>query len=608
MDASERLSRIESRYVALVTIVHVGLLVFGIFTNGPSWDEVGHLPAGIAHWETGRFAPYRVNPPLPRMIATFPLTYFDAGVDWRWNPEYTGDRPEFSLGKEMMEVNGPDYLFFLRVARLMCLPFAVLAVWVIWRWARELFGPLGGMLSVTVWCFSPMVLVNSQMIMPDAPAAACGVLAAYVFRRWLFDGTLLWAFLAGVAMGIAELTKFTWLILFFLWPLQWLLHRLVLRPARTFWGDAKHLAFILGTCLFVINLGYGFSGTGTRLGAYRFLSTSLGGGRLHNGTEDVQGNRFRGTVLASLPVPLPAEMINGIDRQKLDFEGGYDSYLRGEWRSRGWWYYYLYALAVKEPIGYLLLAVLATMTSPRFLRSPGGRAEAQCLLVPSVALLVFVSSQTGFSHHLRYILPAMPFLAIWVGASCRDFPLNKKTACAACVLAGVGAASSLALFPHSHAYFNEFAGGPKNGPLHLLNSNVDWGQGILRLQKWAREHPEEPLDGVAHALPGRLGIKSITDLPVTDVPKFFPEQKESLGNPGPSPGRYAIGVCNIYADSSGLAYFQKLKPAANVGYSYYIYDVSGAEVDRLRRDAGWPPRKPSPASDCSGTSNAAAID
>jgi hypothetical protein len=50
----------------------------------------------------------------------------------------------------------------------------------------------------------------------------------------------------------------------------------------------------------------------------------------------------------------------GIDRQKYDFdEAGFWSYLRGHWRQGGWWYYHLYALAIKEPLGTWLLAMLA---------------------------------------------------------------------------------------------------------------------------------------------------------------------------------------------------------------------------------------------------------
>lgn len=47
--------------------------------------------------------------------------------------------------------------------------------------------------------------------------------------------------------------------------------------------------------------------------------------------------------------------------------------------------------------------------------------------------------------------------------------------------------SSLTLFPHHLAYFNEIAGGPTNGHKHLLGSNLDWGQDLLFLRAWMND-------------------------------------------------------------------------------------------------------------------------
>jgi hypothetical protein len=43
-------------------------------------------------------------------------------------------------------------------------------------------------------------------------------------------------------------------------------------------------------------------------------------------------------------------------------------------------------------------------------------------------------------------------------------------------------ASTLRVYPHQLAYFNEAAGGPQNGHRHLLHSNLDLGQDFLNLK------------------------------------------------------------------------------------------------------------------------------
>jgi hypothetical protein len=48
-----------------------------------------------------------------------------------------------------------------------------------------------------------------------------------------------------------------------------------------------------------------------------------------------------------------------MDLQRVDLEAGWLSYLHGQWRQGGWWHYYLYALAVKLPLGTLALLLWA---------------------------------------------------------------------------------------------------------------------------------------------------------------------------------------------------------------------------------------------------------
>ena len=136
---------------------------------------------------------------------------------------------------------------------------------------------------------------------------------------------------------------------------------------------------------------------------------------------------------------------------RYDFEKGKWSYLHGEELFGGWWYYYLYAMAVKMPVGTLFLIALAKLPAgaktisgrrrsssrPRddssqknesfkhpscILHSPGSFADELVVLTPALLVLLLVSSQTGFNRYLRYVLPAFPFLFIWVSQIAKFFP------------------------------------------------------------------------------------------------------------------------------------------------------------------------------------------
>ena len=59
-------------------------------------------------------------------------------------------------------------------------------------------------------------------------------------------------------------------------------------------------------------------------------------------------------------------------------------------------------------------------------------------------------------------------------------------------------AESVIMWPDYLAYFNLLAGGPKYGYRHLVDSSLDWGQGLKELKTWLHRHPEDSRD------PGRV--------------------------------------------------------------------------------------------------------
>ncbi|TVS12524.1 MAG: hypothetical protein EA424_22515 [Planctomycetaceae bacterium] len=281
----------------------------------------------------------------------------------------------------------------------------------------------------------------------------------------------------------------------------------------------------------------------------------------------------------------------GIDRQKYDFDdAGFWSYLRGEWRDRGWWYYYLYGLAVKEPVGTWLLVLLALVASLVAVgKGPGWRDEL-LVLAPVVTVLVLVSSQTGFNHHLRYVLPMYPFAFIWISRAARL--VNRKTPLwgllvVASLTWSVG--SSLRHYPHSLSYFNELVGGPRYGHDHLLDSNIDWGQDLLLLKRWVDRHPEARPLGVAYSLPGWIIDMDDMGIPAVPVPRGPLPDGTAPPSPeetGPLPGWYAIFVRELRERHGWYAYFRHFEPVAMVGYTVYIYHITPEDANRVRRELG----------------------
>ena len=576
---SNNLPKLHKRYsrkiLVSLLVINSSLLAWGAWSHSPTTDEIAYLPAGLWHWTTGRFDLACVSPPLVRMVAAVPLLIVPSKTDWSAVDVVPGHRSEHAVGRAFLRANGFQSFWDFTLARLACIPFSWLGLYICWRWAGELYGGAAGAIAACMWCFSPNLLAHGQLVTPDVGLTATVVAATYVFWRWLNCRDWILSVLAGISLGVAELAKTTSIVLFAVYPIIWFLdtHLRRDRPTRT---ELLQFVSIVAIAIFAINAGYGYSGTGRSLRDYEFCSQALSGSEVAG---DV-GNRFRDGWLGQLPVPFPADYVTGIDLQRRDFDVKSRSYLRGEFQDGGWWYYYLYGMAVKVPIGTGLLVLLAIITRLRAPVDPQLRRSDVALLVPPLVLLVFVSSQTAFSSHFRYVLAILPFVFIWASQAARSFRAPASILARLVVIAAVWSwTSSLYVYPHSLSYFNEFVGGPRGGHAHLINSNIDWAQDLLYLQKWLNRNPQAKHLGLAFYGgydPGLAGIE------------FELPPSSDMGSVSIPPGWYAVSVNFLRghhfpvvngsgeSESSSPArwtYFLTHEPVAMCGYSIYIYHV-----------------------------------
>jgi hypothetical protein len=481
--------------------LHAVWLAWSATWQSPTLNEPGHLASGIAHWKLGRFEPYAVNPPLVRMVAAIPVLTTEYQTDWSGLRGRPGERAEFLLGSDFIKVNGPRSQRLFELARWACIPFSLIGAWMCFVWGRALYGAGAGVLACALWCVEPNIIAHGQLITPDVAATSLGLVAMWTFCQWLKQPGWMTAMVAGVGLGAAVLAKFSWLMLFGIWPAIWLWRRLR-SPASPqkpgFLQGLLQIAALVLTAIYVINLAYGFDGSFSRLDSFQFASEALSAQSEPGRT----GNRFARSSLGRLPVPVPRQMLLGLDLQKKDFEHfPHESYLYGEWRQGGWWYYYLDAAAVKLPIGVWLLCLTALIVrmrqvgwAPAHLKSRKLQDPNELvLLIPAIALFAVVSSEMEFNHHFRYVLPCLG--PAFVFASSAMVGAGKWLRCWIVANAGWIAVSSAIAAPHSLSYFNELAGGMHNGGTHLLHSNIDWGQDLVALKEWMLLHPDsKPVD------------------------------------------------------------------------------------------------------------------
>ncbi|MHC4879161.1 MAG: ArnT family glycosyltransferase [Planctomycetota bacterium] len=544
-------------------------------------DEYWHIPVGLLHWHSGQFDWENLNPPLMRMLAAVPLT---ATAEPGEITEPTDQI--WSYGDDLVHVNRDNYRSLLIQARIPIVLLSMLTAWLLGCWATELFGVRSGVFAVLLWCVSPTVLASASLVTTDLGAAFFFVLSGWSVHRfsripnWKNTGLL------GACLGLAQLAKYTSVIL---WPLSLIwcflfagasnpasqntLGHAQSKPSTALklfrWGVACIVSVI------VLNLGYVCEGTGTPLSDYTFASNAM------RAIQSAAG------PLASLPVPAPSDWLEGIDHQRQMMEAKHPAFLNEQWSEDGFGNYYLYVLWYKLPHAVQLLTLIALWQLWRR-RSDGQRVRLVTGLLLPVAVLLALASGSGMQLGIRYILPALPFLFLFVAGVAQWFPLRPSAfQRSGAVLCTVALLASVRHHPHHLAYFNELAGGPENGWNLLSDSNIDWGQDLYGLHEWveANSVSELHLAWFGTCNPNDAGIE------FTDI------ESPLLSGKLPRPGLYAVSVCLLQgrptpirlADGSqrnaGLDEFGWLRffhPEMRIGHSLHVYRLTAADVDRLR--------------------------
>ena len=522
--------------VVILLATHAVLAVHTLSVKTVTIDELAHLPAGITYWQKGSFALHHQNPPLVKLLLALPALAVRPSVPYQAH----STRTHFEFGYDFMYANAARYQCIYFWARCMVVVFSLFAGWLLFRWGQAVFGTGSGLLALALWCLSPNLLAHAGVVTMDMGSTASFVLASYAFWRYLREPGLLRAAACGAALGLALLAKFTASLLLPIWAiilfslygarlLPRLSPRIPAMPAGP--SAAAHGLVLLATVLVIVNAGYGFEGTGRRLDSFRFQSVELSRvietAPARGPASSVRRNRFEGTWLGGLPVPLPEHFVLGFDETRRHTEGRYFAYLSGEWRRGGWQKYYLMTLLLKVPLGTWLLSLLALAAALADSRFRGDPVSELAILVPPAVFFLAISLLTDINLGLRYVLPVLPFWFLWISRLGRAGSPGRLQLWRWLVAGAVlwNLLCVVRIHPHHLSYFNELAGGPEAGHRHLLDSNLDWGQDLHALSTWLERHRPGETVGLAY-------FGSVDPSILRDQGRGFPFRLAPVGDPG----------------------------------------------------------------------------
>jgi hypothetical protein len=534
--------------VATCLALGVARIVATYHVFNQTWDEPAHVAAGMQWLDRGRYTYEPLHPPLARVMEALGPRL--AGI------RSAGQTNVWLEGNAILHAGG-RYDRNLALARLGVLPFFLLATLVVCAWAWRLGGAPAAVSAVLLFTTLPPVLAHAGIATTDMAVTATIALAALCLIRWLEQPTRGRSLALGAALGLALLSKLSALLFLPAAGIAIALSRRQQhapetgprpRPSRT-----TMLRLTYAATLLTIWAGYRFS-VGPLI-APAVPAVPAGASAPPPALDRV----------AHAPVfPAPA-LFEGLGQLAAKNRAGHKSYLLGEVRTTGWWYFFPVALAVKTPLPFLLLVAAGLAASWRGYSGADRRRQLEPAAIAFAILLVCLPSRINIG--LRHVLPMYPFLAVVAGlgavALWRARRAVRTARALAVLLVAWQVVASARTHPDYLAYFNELAG--RHPERILVDSDLDDGQDLKRLADTlrARRIPAVSLAYAGSATVAEHGLPPIHWLqphrPVTGwvAASLYSLKLGSLDRPG----------------HDDFVWLERYRPVALVGRSIRLYYV-----------------------------------
>lgn len=511
-------------------------------TYSQTYDEPQHIACGMEWLDLGAYHYQMAYSPLARITVAIGPYLRGARSCGRAN--------FWDEGNAILHTNG-QYRENLRAARLGILLFYALACVLVGHWARRWYGTAAGVASVALFSTLPPVLGHASLATTDMASTAASFAALYSLVLWLEAPTGRRTLWLGAAVATALLMKIN--AVPFLGACG--------ATAVVYWRLRQGPA-MRGRLLRRAGVAALLAGALVWAG-FRFELTSFSEYRGRHDFAEKWIPRpliLRQAVSRAMETPLPLMHVvrairEGFRRDAL----GQPSYLLGETRLHGWWYFFLVALAVKTPLGFLLLAGAGSVA---LLRGIGKRPwpEALPALCAPAVLLVYLPLRVDMG--VRYILQIYPLLSLAAGYVVGEWwgrgGASWRRVAVGLLVAAAGW-ESVRAHPDYLPYFNPLVG---DAPERVLaESDLDWGQDLGRLSRRLRELNVEQvwISYFGSADLDRAGLPPYRKLPAGERVS----------------GWVAVSVRNLVMEPAARAnaWLKELRPVEVVGKTIWLYRV-----------------------------------
>ncbi len=501
--------------------------VFSMKDEALTFDELSHIPAGYSYLSQRDYRLNPEHPPLIKDLAALPLLALNINFPSN-HPTWTQEQGpvwwlQFDFGTQFLfNSNNPaDKIIFL--ARLPMILLLICLGLFIFFWTRQLGGNKSALMALTLFAFSPTFLAHGKLVTTDVAAALGVVLSTYFWLKFLKNPVPKNIFTAGIILGIVMLFKFSLILLipFFgiitiIRPLlQW--NENISRSIKQMLKYAGMAALAGVIAIVFVILPVYYLHTMNYPPEKQLSDTTFHLGPYIEPLEQICIWMSDKPIIRSL-----GHYMLGILMASQRTMGGNTVYFAGMVSAQGWWFYFPVIFALKTPLPFLALIIIALLTCAWAIKTPfwikpGQRIKQWAAShFTEFSMLVFLAIYWSASMYgnlnigIRHILPCFPFTYMLVCLGIKRLTQNEKSPrlyadartsqkqlkvvyAAVLILLTWYVGSSVKTFPYYLSYYNEIAGGTENGYKYAVDSNYDWGQDLKRLKKYTEDNHIEKI-------------------------------------------------------------------------------------------------------------------
>lgn len=440
-----------------------------IKTQSFTYDEPGHITAGVQAWQLGRFELWTDHPPLGRIWLTLPIAHTQV--------EMTSE--QFAAGYRVTAMQpGPEWLAWR--TRPMNTLLGIALGLALWFATRRLFSPGAANVALALFAFTPSLIAHFSVVTTDGIGALFVFLTAWQLVRWRSNPSRAQTTLMGLVLGGLLLAKlYTPPELLLALVLMLVLGRDGLNPFRRW--NWKPMSAALAIAILTWWAGYFFHVSHLKVGDGQVVAS------FPNRSVKVWATKSK----AHLSLIVPAgEYFEGLRDVAFSNRRGRPAWFLGQiYPNGGIRTYYPVAIALKWPTVLLLLFCASLMLGVRKTSRAPDDLLVMCLF-GAVVLAFALQSKVDIGE--RHILPLYPFVLLVAGGLWEHLRKYRAGLIIVTLALCLNAADVLRYAPDYLSYFNIFVDSASSWRL-LTDSNLDWGQGLLALRQYERQHPSEEM-------------------------------------------------------------------------------------------------------------------